>query len=313
MAKTAVIGVGGNAILRAGEDGSVECQMKNISITAKYIVDLIESGFDIVLTHGNGPQVGNILLQNEIAKDKVLPMPLDVCVAESQGQIGYLLQQGIKNELLARGIEKDVVSIITRVIVDENDPAFKKPTKPIGGYYGEKEALKLIREKGWKMVKDDARGGYRRVVPSPTPRKIVEWHSVKILREKGMVVIAAGGGGIPVIERNGRYFGVEAVVDKDLATAVLAREIGEKLMIILTDVPKVSLNFGEENQIDLDLVSLEDIKRYNVEGHFPPGSMGPKIEAAIMFLESGGEKVIITEPERLKAALRGDDGTIITR
>lgn len=310
---TAVVAVGGNAILRAGENGSVEAQLRNLEITARYLATMVEQGYDIVITHGNGPQVGNILLQNEMCRELVPPMPLDVCVAESQGQIGYLLQQVVSNELRARGLNKIVVSMITQVVVDAHDEAFRRPTKPIGPYYNDEEAKELIRKKGWKLVRDDARGGWRRLVPSPLPIRIVEAKLIKDLRDSGAVVIAAGGGGVPVVEKNGKYVGVEAVVDKDLASAILARSIGENLLIILTDVAYVALNFGTPLQQNLGTVGLSRIRAYYAEGHFPPGSMGPKIKAAIDFLENGGERVIITSPENLYAALNGKSGTIIVR
>ncbi len=370
--KTAVIAIGGNAILLAGERGTKEEQIDNLKITCKHLAELIREGYDLVLTHGNGPQVGNIMLQNEVGEDssssangsatngaeesrelslfagfKFLDfraekevfgqpprMSLDVCGAESQGEIGYLLQQALVNELEVLGIKKTVVSVITQVLVDKDDEAFHNPTKPIGPYYGEKEATRIMIERGWKMVQDKARGGWRRVVPSPMPKEIVERDAIMRLifsgKDSSIIVIAAGGGGIPVIRkckmqnakckiedgsRQGgistplRYEGVEAVIDKDLAASVLARSIKEKLFIMLTDVKKVALDFGTEKQKDLGEMSLKEAKRYLADGQFPSGSMGPKIEAAILFLEGGGEEVIITSPDNLLRAIKGEEGT----
>ncbi len=372
--KTAVIAIGGNAILLAGERGTKEEQINNLKITCKHLAELVREGYDLVLTHGNGPQVGNIMLQNEVGEDssplahngsvtngaeesrelslfagfKFLDfraekevfgqpprMSLDVCGAESQGEIGYLLQQVLVNELEVLGIKKTVVSVITQVLVDKEDEAFHNPTKPIGPYYGEKEATRIMVERGWKMVQDKARGGWRRVVPSPIPKEIVERDAIRRLIFSGenssIVVIAGGGGGIPVIKfkvqsskckkedgsRQGgisaplRYEGVEAVIDKDLAASVLARSIKEKLFIMLTDVKKVALDFGTEKQRDLGEMSLKEAKRYLADGQFPSGSMGPKIEAAILFLEGGGEEVIITSPDNLLRAIKGKEGTHI--
>jgi carbamate kinase len=314
--KTAVIALGGNAILRANEEGTKEEQYANLQKTCTYLAQLIKEGYDIVFTHGNGPQVGNIVLQNELAKFKIPPMPLDVCVAESEGEIGYLFQQVLTNQLMKIGIQKTVVSILTQVVVDKNDPAFKNPTKPIGYYYSREKAFQLIKEKGWKMVEDASRGGWRRVVPSPRPVEIVEKEAIMQLVFSGknskIVVIAAGGGGIPVIRTENGYEGVSAVVDKDLAASILASSIKEELFIMLTDVDKVALNFNTPLQKNLSCLTLRDAKRYLKEGHFPPGSMGPKIEAAIHFLEHGGKKVIITNPENLLKAIQGEAGTHIT-
>jgi carbamate kinase len=315
--KTAVIAIGGNAILLAGESGSKEDQLKNLEASCGHLAEMVADGYDIVFTHGNGPQVGNILLRNDIAKKTVAPMPLDIAVAESQGQIGYMFQQVLSNKLRERGLEKCVVSVVTQVVVDENDRAFQNPTKPIGSYYPTREAKKLMKIKGWKMVEDKARGGWRRVVPSPVPIDIVEKNAIKRLIFSGenssIIVIAAGGGGIPVVRRGQGYVGVEAVIDKDLASGVLASSIGEDLFIMLTDVPKVALNYGKKNQVDLDRLTLDDAWRYYGEEQFPPGSMGPKIQAAIRFIGRGGKRVIITSPERLRDAVAGKDGTHITR
>jgi len=311
--KTATVAIGGNALLRSDEEGTIEHQERNARETVRHLVGLVKEGYDLVITHGNGPQVGAILLQNDLARKHVPPMPLDVCGAESQGQIGYLLQQALCNSLRKEGLDHDVVSIVTRVLVDENDPAFSNPTKFIGPFYNEAEANALKR-KGWTM-KEDPRGGYRRVVPSPEPVDIVEKEAITrlIFGEGRTIVIAAGGGGIPVVKHAGGYKGVEAVVDKDLASSVLASSIGEKLFIILTDIPHVCKNYGTPEEGALGVLTVEEAKRLYDEGHFPPGSMGPKIRAAVQFLEKGGEKVIITSPDMVREALTGRVGTSIAR
>ncbi len=315
--KTAVIALGGNALLKPDDRGTYEEQMRNVRESARHLASVIEMGYDVIFTHGNGPQVGNILLQNEIAsRDGIPPMPLDVCVAESQGQIGYMIQQALTNELIKRGIKRAVTSLIVQVVVDENDPAFKNPTKPIGPFYSEEEARRLMDEMGWVMREDKARGGWRRVVPSPKPIDIVEKDAIKRLifgKSPGEIVIAAGGGGIPVVRTSEGYRGVEAVIDKDRASALLARIIEERLFIILTAVDNVYINYGRDDEIALGTVTLDDIKKYHREGHFPPGSMGPKVEAAIDFLENGGEEVIITSPENLESAIKRRKGTHIMR
>lgn len=315
--KTAVVAIGGNAILRSGEKPTQENQMRNVAATAKSLADLIQKGYDIVITHGNGPQVGDILLRNEIAKEQIPPMGLDVCDAESQGQIGYMLQQALTSEFLERGMDKVAVSLITQVLVSEDDPAFKNPTKPIGKYYTAEEARRLQKEKGWVMALDKKRGGYRKVVPSPDPIAIVESKPVRRLvfggEQQAEVVIACGGGGIPVVRRGNRYVGVEAVVDKDLAAAMLATSIQERLFIIATDVEMVFYDFGKITQRPLRRATLSEIKKLYDEGQFPPGSMGPKILAAIRFLEGGGEEVIITSTEKIVQAVEEGIGTHIYR
>lgn len=315
--KTAVVAIGGNAILRAGEKGSKEDQMRNLEGSCEHLARLIRGGWDLVFTHGNGPQVGNILLRNDLSKRVIAPMPLDVCVAESQGEIGYMFQQVLGNRLRSQGVHKTVVSVVTQVVVDDDDPAFREPTKPVGPYYKAPDAHRMMKLKGWKMKEDKARGGWRRLVASPQPIGIVEADAIKRLvfsgRKSSFVVIASGGGGVPVVKQGHRYAGVEAVIDKDLASAVLAAAIGEKLFVILTDVSRVALDFGTPKQAELDFLFLKDAKRHLAAGQFPPGSMGPKMQAAVMFLERGGREVIITSPERLPQALAGKDGTHIRR
>ena len=305
--------IGGNAILRSNEMGTIDAQLANVKETCKHLAEMVKGGYKIIITHGNGPQVGNILLQNEEARGKVAPMPLDVCVAKTQGQIGYMLQQALKNELIKYDLDNKVISLTTQVVVDGNDPAFDAPTKPIGPFYIKKRADELIRKNGWIMVEDKMRGGFRHVVPSPQPIDIVEKESIKLLvfDKEDKIVIAAGGGGIPVIRTKEGFKGVEAVVDKDLASVLLARIVNATSLIMLTDVEKVAINFGRPDQLDLDKITLDDAIKYLKEGHFPPGSMGPKISAAIQFLEAGGEKVIVTTPNSLKKALKGRTGTHI--
>ena len=315
--KTAVIAIGGNAILRSGDMATQENQMAHIADTARGLADLIQRGYDIVVSHGNGPQVGNILLRNEIAKDTVPAMAIDVCVAESQGQIGYMLQQALSSEFSVRGMAKVAVSLITQVVVSGDDPAFQDPTKPIGKYYTEEEARQLEAEKGWRLSLDKRRGGWRRVVPSPMPIDIVESAPVSRLvfggKDQAEVVIACGGGGIPVVLKDGRYSGVDAVVDKDLAASMLAISIEETLFVIATDVEKVCVDYGKPTQRPIDRISLSELKALYDEGQFPAGTMGPKILAAIMFLESGGEEVVITSTEKLLDALESGAGTHIYR
>jgi len=306
--KTAVIAVGGNALLRSGEKPTQENQMRNVAVTARGLTDLIERGYDIVIIHGNGPQVGDILLRNELAKGEIPPMAMDVCDAESQGQIGYMMQQALTSEFLARGLDKVAVSLITQVIVDENDPAFQNPTKPVGKYYSASEAKQLEREKGWTMQHDKKRGGWRRLVPSPDPVGIVFGGE-----RQAEVVIACGGGGIPVVRRGHTYHGVEAVVDKDLAASLLATSIKETLFVMATDVEHVFLDFGTINQRPFTRSTVGEVKKLYAEGQFPPGTMGPKMLAAIRFLEGGGEEVIICSLEKILKAVEEGAGTHIYR
>ena len=305
-----VIALGGNALLKKGQKGTYEEQLANARRTVKFLADVIEKGYEVVITHGNGPQVGAIMLQNEIAKNVVPPIPLDVANAETQALIGYMLQQSLKNELIKRGIHKEIVTLITQVVVDPMDPAFNNPTKFIGPYYTEEEAKKLIKEKGW-VIKPDPRGGWRRVVPSPDPKDIVEKKIIKDLVNQGIIVITVGGGGIPVVKTENGYKGVEAVIDKDLASALVGRIVNADIMLILTDVEKVMLNYGKPNQTPIDTMTVSEAEKYYKEGHFPPGSMGPKILACIRFIRWGGKKGIIGRLEKATEALEGRTGTII--
>lgn len=302
-----VIAFGGNAIKKAKEKGTAAEQFNNVRDTCNYLLELIED-HDIVITHGNGPQVGSILIQQESGEPYVPGMPLDICVAESQGLIGYMIQQSLKNILQAHNIHRSVVTVITQVVVDKNDPAFTTPTKPVGPFYS-RERAEEMEAKGISIIEDAGRG-YRRVVPSPNPQSVVEADVIESLLEQGMIVIGVGGGGVPV-HGSQHMEGVEAVVDKDLASEVLAESIKADWLIILTDVKHVALNYRQKNQKNLRVLTIEEAETYLAEGHFPPGSMGPKIQAAIRFLKAGGKKVIITSPRTLSEALKGKKGTEI--
>jgi carbamate kinase len=310
--KTAVVALGGNAITKKGEEDTIARQFSNTRESLSGIVELIRDGYNLAITHGNGPQVGNAILRVELARDKAPILPLGVCVADTEGGMGYMIEQSLKNRLKKEEIRRDVITIVTQVIVDPNDPSIKEPTKFIGQFYTRQEAKKFAKQREW-VVKEDRGKMWRRVVPSPIPLEIVEKKTIKTLVENGVIVIAAGGGGIPVyVMENGALEGVDAVIDKDRASAVLARDIGAELLLILTEVEKTSLNFGTLLQMDLDKLTVEEAKKYLKEGHFPPGSMGPKIEAAIQFLESGGKEVIITSvPRAYEAVTKRTAGTRI--
>jgi len=313
--KTAVIAIGGNSLIKDPKNVTTESQYQAATETTFHIADMIEGGWNVAIGHGNGPQVGFILQRSEIAfksTDKVHEAPLDVCGAESQGFIGYFLQQTLQNELFKRKIQKNVATIVTQVLVDKNDVAFKNPTKPIGGFMGEEEAKKRADEQGW-VVREDSGRGWRRVVASPIPQEVVELDSVKALIDAGVIVITVGGGGIPVINsEDGAYFGTAAVIDKDYASSLLAREIKADLFIISTAVEKVALNFGKPDQVWLDHLTLAEAKQYLANGtHFAKGSMAPKMQAIIWYLEAGGKEAIITNPENIGRALRGETGTHI--
>ncbi len=303
--RTMVIALGGNSIIPLDKQGTIEEQYELTKATMIHVARLIQEGHLIAITHGNGPVVGNIFIRNEMAKHIIPPMPLDICGADSEGGIGYMIQQTLQNQLRLMGIDKDVFTIITQVVVDRSDPAFGNPTKPIGPFYSREEADCVGKEKGWVIVEDCGRG-YRRVVPSPKPLEIVEWRAIEKAIDSGAIVIAVGGGGIPVVrDQDGNLRGVEAVIDKDRASSVLARQLRAQVLIILTQVEKVALSYGKPEQKDLELLTVEEAKRYLEAGEFPPGSMGPKIESAIEFLENGGEEVIITLPQLLYEAVQG--------
>lgn len=312
--KRLLIALGGNAIKQAHERGTYEEQLRNIDMTCNHIVEIVKRGYRVALTHGNGPQVGALLIQQEEAANLVPPQPMDVCGAMTQGQIGYMLQQTLQNKLRASGIHIPVVTIITQVLVDKNDPDFQNPSKPVGPFYDLETAEKYRREKGYviKKVKPTGEKIYRRVVPSPDPIRTVEADPIRLLYESGAIVIASGGGGIPVIEENGLLKGVEAVIDKDLAGERMAEVIGAEIFMILTDVEKVKLNFGKPNEKDIDIMTVSEAKEYLKQGHFLPGSMEPKVRACIRFIEkAGGEKAIITSLDKAVEALEGKTGTFI--
>lgn len=313
MRKLAVVAIGGNSLIKDNTRVTVQDQYEAAKETCYYIADMIEQGWTVAIGHGNGPQVGFILRRSEIAH-KVAGMhevPLDVCGADTQGAIGYALQQNLQNEFRRRGLKKQAATVVTQVVVDRNDPSFKNPTKPIGGFMTEEEAKRRAQEEGWTVVEDAGRG-WRRVVPSPIPQRIVELDVVKTLLDAGIITITVGGGGIPVIEdEDGNLKGVAAVIDKDYAASLLARSIGADLFLISTAVDKVYLNYNKPDQRPIDVMTVSEAKRYIAEGHFAKGSMLPKIEAIIWFLEAGGKEAIITSPENIARALRGETGTRI--
>lgn len=304
-----VVTLGGNALLPGKGKGTIAEQFAVAVRAMSGVGELIAAGEDVVLSHGNGPIVGNIVERNEAARELIPPMPLDVCGADSQGGIGYMLQQVLGNELKRRGIERTVVSLVTQCVVAGNDSAFANPTKPIGPKYSADEARQRRTDKGWTFA-EDAEGAWRRVVPSPRPLEIVEWSAIRELIGKGIVVIAAGGGGVPVVrDWDGRLRGVEAVIDKDLAASVLARQIRARRLVILTAVSRVTYDYGRPTQREIERLTVAEGRRGIAEGQFPPGSMGPKIAACLEFVESGGEEAIVTSPEKLLDALAGRAGT----
>lgn len=310
--KRIVIALGGNALQESGKPATAESQLEVVESTAKYIADIIDKGYNVVVAHGNGPQVGRIVLQNEFATSVTPALPFDVCGAMSQGYIGYHIQQGLTKILRERGNKANVVTVVTQVVVDKNDPKFKNPSKPIGPFYKEDEAKAIAAEKGYAM-KEDAGRGWRRVVASPMPIEIVELDAVKCLVENGFITVTVGGGGIPVIRNDkGELEGTAAVIDKDLASERLAEDLDVDALVILTAVEKVCLNYNKPDQKDLDKLSVADAKKYIAEGHFAPGSMLPKIEAAVKFVESKpGRKAIITSLDKALLAIEGKDGTTL--
>lgn len=311
--RIAVVALGGNAITREFEEGNITQQFANTRRSLVGVADLVEKGYLVALTHGNGPQVGNMLLRIENSRHLVPPLPLGVVVADLEGGMGYMLQQSLQNKFRKRGINRKVVTLVTQVLVDKNDPSIRNPQKFVGPFYNASQINQLIQERGW-LIKQDANRGYRRVVPSPLPLKIIEKETIRHLVKQGTVVIAAGGGGAPVYqEKDGTLEGIDAVIDKDRAAAILAQDIGAQELYILTAVEKVALNFGKLNQQDLDEITLTDAKRFLAEGHFPVGNMGPKIEAAISFIENGGETAIITSNQKMTQAIEGITGTRIIK
>lgn len=305
-----VLAIGGNAIIKEGQKGTIEEQKQNLLESAEPVLDLMEQGHTVVITHGNGPQVGNTLIRGEMAKSVIPEYPLDVYGAETQGNIGYLIQQIFKNKMTERNINKTIATVVTQSVVSKEDPAFQSPTKPIGPFYSKEDMERITAESNLTFVEDAGRG-YRRVVASPKPVRIVEKEAIETLLNNGISVISTGGGGIPVVENDGKIEGIEAVIDKDFASALLAADINADYLFILTGVEQVAINFGKPNQQNLLEMTIDEALRYLEEGQFPKGSMGPKIEAAILFLQKGGKNVIITSIDKLQDAIEGKTGTRI--
>jgi carbamate kinase len=308
----ALVAMGGHAFMQKGESGTIQEHERNADRITELLLTLIERGYNLIVTHGNGPQVGNLLLQHEQARGDVPAMPLDVLVAMTEGSLGYILQQSMLNQLRRRDIPKYVVTVVTQVIVDAKDPAFQDFNKPIGPFLAKEEAEHRRDEWGWQIRQDAAGRGWRRLVPSPKPQKVIQRHMIRDAANAGHIVIAGGGGGVPItVKDDGDYEGVEAVVDKDLTSSVLACDVKAELLIILTAEPQVYTDFNTPEQRALSAVTLDEIRKIHAEGHFPPGSMGPKIEAAIHFLEQGGRRTLITDPDSLPRAMEGSAGTHI--
>lgn len=309
----AVLAFGGNAIIRRGQSGDIHTQFANTRKVLEGVVGLVAEGKGLIIVHGNGPQVGAELVRSQMASHEVPELPLGVLVADTEGGMGYMIQQCLQNVLWKHRLKKPVVTILTQVVCSKDDPRLQQPTKPVGRFFSEEEARRLMREKGWCM-KEDAGRGWRLVVPSPRPQRIVEHKTISMLVDAGVIVIAGGGGGIPiVVEENGDFEGLDVVVDKDFTASLIARNLGADTLIIATDIQKVALDFNTPHQRDLDHLTLAEAERYFAEGHFPPGSMGPKMEASIEFLRGGGDRVIIASPDQLAEALQGKAGTVITR
>jgi len=309
----AVIAFGGNAILKEGERGTQEEQIRHCDEAADLMAQIVQRGYDLIIIHGNGPQVGNILIQMEEAVNKVPPFSLDVCVAVSEGSMGYMLERSLRNQFRKRSLKKEVATLVTQVMVDPRDPAFENPSKPIGPFFTAYRAAVLKKEKRWPMEEDSGRG-YRRVVASPLPQRIINLEIVKSLIKDGACVIAAGGGGIPAYyDGHDNIKGVEAVIDKDYTSSLIASELKADLFVVLTNVAFVSIHYGKKNQKHLTRVRLKELKRFYDKGHFPSGSMGPKIKAAIDFIENGGKEVIVTSARELIRAMKGQSGTHIVR
>jgi len=311
MKKLIVIAIGGNSLITDPQHMEVYDQYKAAGETSEHIAGVVQEGYRVVITHGNGPQVGFILLRSEMARQVLHEVPLDSCGADTQGAIGYQIAQTLDNELRRRGIDRQVVAVVTQVVVDSNDPGFREPSKPIGPFYSEESARSHSEGEGWAMVEDAGRG-WRRVVASPEPLEIIEETAIRYLLEQDIIVVAAGGGGIPVIRKeDGCLEGALAVIDKDLTSCLLAKNLGAEKLIMSTAVDKVAINFGKPDQQDIDRMTVAEAQQYTDEGHFAPGSMLPKIRAAIDFLEHGGKEVIITQPHLLEQAIRGRTGTHI--
>jgi carbamate kinase len=306
-----VIAIGGNSLIKDREHMDVLAQYRAAGETSQYIVPIVKQGYRVLVTHGNGPQVGFVLLRSELARDVIHQVPLANCVADTQGSIGLQIAQCLQNEFLLQGVEQQVVALVTQSVVDERDPSFSTPSKPIGPFMTEEEARQHERDDGWR-VGEDAGRGWRRLIASPTPLEIIELPAIRMLLDSGVLVIAAGGGGVPVVYKpDGTLRPRPAVIDKDAASCLLASELGASTFILSTDVDKVALNFGTPEHVDIDRMNMADCRRYLEEGHFAPGSMRPKIESALKFLQQGGEEVIITQPHHLEGALQGIYGTHI--
>jgi carbamate kinase len=313
MSKTAVIALGGNAITRKEVEDTITNQFANTRNSLYGLIELVRDGYNIAVTHGNGPQVGNAILRVELARGKAPILPLGICVADTEGGMGYMIGQSLQNRLYRDKIQREVVTIITQVEVDKDDPELANPSKFIGQFYSEEEAVLFQTERSWVM-KEDSNRGWRRVVPSPIPKKIIEGRIIAQLVDSGVIVIAAGGGGIPVyVEKDGTLEGVDAVIDKDRASALLANQIHAEMLIILTNVDKVAINYGRPNQKLIDEMTASEAEAYLRQGHFPPGSMGPKIEAAIDFLRNGGTRVVVSSIDKAAEAVFGNAGTVIAR
>ena len=307
-----VVAFGGNALVRHGEDGTQQRQTQHAEGLARSLVKILKKGHDLVLVHGNGPQVGNLLVQVEEAITKVPPVSLDMCVAQTTGSIGYMLERTLRNEMVVQGIDRDVVCLLTQVVVDPKDPGLRNPTKPVGPFYTPYRAAFLKKVRHWKVVEDSGRG-YRKVVASPRPMKVLNMAVIRTLLENRHIVIAGGGGGVPVVEdASGKLKGIEAVIDKDLTAAMIARDLHADLLVVLTDVDNVCLNYGRKNQQALTRLTIKEAERHLRRGQFPPGSMGPKVEAAVQFARSTGHDVIITSLRRCVSALSGRGGTRIS-
>ncbi len=309
--KLIVLAFGGNAIIRHGEYGDIHTQFANTRQVLEGIVGPVEQGAGLIIVHGNGPQVGHELIRSERAHPEAPEVPLGVLVADTEGGMGYMIQQCLQNVLWRHNLKKPVVTILTQVVVDRNDPRLQNPTKPVGRFFSREEAEVLAREKGWKMKEDSGRG-WRMVVPSPDPIRIIERKTITRLVNDGVIVIAGGGGGIPiVVEENGDFEGQDVVIDKDLTAALIGTSCNADTLVVATDISKVSLNFNTPEQVDLDRISISEAEKYMEEGHFAEGSMGPKIRASIRFLKDGGRNVVICSPSQIAGALAGEAGTVI--
>jgi carbamate kinase len=312
MRRIALVAIGGNALARAGEPTTVAAQRAHVVETCGVLAQLVADGWRLVVTHGNGPQVGAAMRRSELGAADAYPLSLDMCVASTQGEIGLLLQQGLREALKASAVDCPVATVLTQAVVSPDDPAFARPSKPVGAFYSAAEA-EIRRQAGWTLIEEPPHG-YRRVVPSPEPLAILEERAIRALLDAGVLVIALGGGGVPVVQRAGRLEGIEAVIDKDLASALLAIHLRVRALVMVTDVDRIYENFARPDAHGLGTVTAEDLRGLASAGHFPPGTMGPKVEAAVRFIDAGGSEVIVTSPDRLLAAIEGgDEGTRVVR